>query len=106
MVTTASPSPVLVLSVGHTIFRTLVETAQREGIDVNSLGVALLMLGLGRADRGGHATETRDCGRRPDNARPHGVPQLRPSTIGSWPGPLRNMRWELVHQLRLSVTVR
>jgi hypothetical protein len=41
-------SPVLVLSVGHTVFRTLLETAEREGVDVNSLGVGLLMLGLGR----------------------------------------------------------
>jgi hypothetical protein len=39
---------VLVLTVGHSVFRTLVETAEREGVDVNSLGLGLLMLGLGR----------------------------------------------------------
>jgi hypothetical protein len=39
---------VLVLTVGHSVFRTLAETAAREGIDVNSLGLSLLMLGLGR----------------------------------------------------------
>jgi hypothetical protein len=41
-------SPVLILSVGRSTFRTLLETAEREGMDVNSLGVALLMLGIGR----------------------------------------------------------
>jgi hypothetical protein len=39
---------VLVLTVGHSVFRTLVETAEREGLDVNSLSLGLLMLGLGR----------------------------------------------------------
>jgi len=39
---------VLVLTVGHSVFRTLAETAAREGVDVNSLGLSLLMLGLGR----------------------------------------------------------
>jgi hypothetical protein len=38
----------LVLPVGRSILRTLVETAEREGIDVNSLAVGLLMLGLGK----------------------------------------------------------
>lgn len=44
----ATSSPVLVLTIGRSVFNTLVATAEREGIDVNSLGVALLMLGLGR----------------------------------------------------------
>jgi hypothetical protein len=44
----AAASPVLVLSVGHTVFRTLLETAEREGVDVNALALGLLMLGLGR----------------------------------------------------------
>jgi hypothetical protein len=39
---------VLVLTVGRSVFRTLVETAAREGVDVNTLGVGLLMLGLGK----------------------------------------------------------
>jgi hypothetical protein len=39
---------VLVLTVGHSVFRTLVETAEREGVDLNSLGLGLLMLGLGK----------------------------------------------------------
>jgi hypothetical protein len=63
--------PVLVLTVGHCVFRTLVETAEREGLDVNSLGVGLLMLGLGKqtafvqAPPAGFSLTTR----RPDN--PH-----------------------------------
>ena len=44
----ATPSPVLILTVGHSVFRALVETAEREGVDVNSLGLGLLMLGLGK----------------------------------------------------------
>jgi hypothetical protein len=44
----APPNPVLVLTVGHSVFRTLVETAEREGLDVNSWGLGLLMLGLGK----------------------------------------------------------
>jgi hypothetical protein len=44
----ATPSPVLVLTVGHSVFRALVETAEREGIDVNCLSLNLLMLGLGK----------------------------------------------------------
>jgi hypothetical protein len=44
----AASSPVLVLSVGHTVFRTLLETAEREGVDMNALALGLLMLGLGR----------------------------------------------------------
>jgi len=44
----APQNPVLVLTVGHSVFRTLVETAEREGLDVNSLGLGLLMLGLGK----------------------------------------------------------
>jgi len=39
---------VLILTIGHSVFRTLVEAAEREGLDVNSLGLGLLMLGLGR----------------------------------------------------------
>jgi hypothetical protein len=44
----AGTSPILILSIGHSVFRTLLETSEREGIDINSLGVALLMLGMGR----------------------------------------------------------
>jgi hypothetical protein len=44
----STPNPVLVLPIGHSVFRLLAETASREGVDLNSLAVGLLMLGLGR----------------------------------------------------------
>jgi hypothetical protein len=36
------------MTIGHSAFRTLVEAAEREGLNVNLLGVGLLVLGVGR----------------------------------------------------------
>jgi hypothetical protein len=45
---TPVPSPILILTVGHSVFRTPVKTAHDEGIDVNTLATGLLLLGMGK----------------------------------------------------------
>jgi hypothetical protein len=42
------PSPVLCLPIGHSAFRRLVELAEREGLDVNTLACNLVLYQLGR----------------------------------------------------------
>jgi hypothetical protein len=43
-----TPSPVLVLTLGTSVVQTLMQTAEREGLDLNALATGLLLLGLGK----------------------------------------------------------